>query len=514
MGRVSKTYKNVLTNGSYYIIKTILSFVARTLFIHVLGMQFLGLNSLFYNILAILSLAELGIGSAIIYNMYKPMAEGDFEKVKSLLALYKKFYFVIAVIIGIVGVIIIPFIPQLVGEVENINVILAYVLTLLNVIISYFMAHRRALLLTSQNKSVEAIISICTCMLGFILQTIAIVVFKNYYLYLICIVLTTVVDSLIVFMVTKKMFWQVNGKTEPLEQSTKKQIISNTKAIMCHKIGGVVLNSTDSLVIQIVLCDLIALAIYSNYWLIYTTIVMLLSVVLDALQGSIGNLIAEKTPAESYVVFKRLYFAFMWLVSFCTIAIGCLSNSFISTMWGAENVWGEYFVLIIVTCFFVNMSRQLPYYFKISAGIFRQDRWAPLIEAFFNIVISVILVRFLGVSGVVLGTLISCLMVPFWNIPRVLFQEYFKVSLFDYWKRLFLYSIITFGVGMLSYYILSFIPSGGYGLLLIKFAACALLPNLFLIACYWWSDEFKYYLELLKTKITKKNKNNKDSIEN
>jgi len=507
MGRVKQTYRNVVMNGSYYLIKTILAFVVRTVFIYTFGMEYLGLNSLFANILAVLSLAELGIGSAIVYCMYKPMAIGDYKQVNSLMHLYKKFYAIIAVAIAVVGVAIIPILPLIVGEVSTgINITVVYAITLANVVISYFMAHRRALLLTSQNKYIESIIGIVTNIICVGLQFLAILVFKNYYLYVGCVIVSTLFDSIIVYIVTKRKFPLISGNAEPLDGKIKKQIRKNTSAIVCHRVGGVVLTSTDSLVIQLVLSDLIILARYSNYWLIYATIITILTFVLDAFQGSIGNLIAQSDEQHGYDVFKKLNFGFMWMVSFCTISMACLSNTFIANMWGQENVWDMQFVIVMVACFFVNMSRQLSYYFKISAGLFRPDRFAPIIEAILNIIISVVLVYFFGVTGVVLGTMISCLLVPFWNIPRILFKDYFKKGIIEYWKQLAFYAFTTILVGVVTYLICSRISDIGFGHMFAKFAICAVVPNVLFAVCYCWTPEFKYFLGLLKGIFRKKHK--------
>jgi len=223
----------------------------------------------------------------------------------------------------------------------------------------------------------------------------------------------------------------------------------------------------------------------------------------DAAQGSIGNLIAIGNKEAAYTTFKRLNFAFSWIVGFCSVALLCLLNPFISTLWGAENVWGISFVLAVASCFYINLSRQLAYYFKISAGLFKQDKYAPLIEAFLNIVISVVLVYLMGPVGVVLGTVISCLLVPFWNIPRILFKEYFKKPFKEYWKDFITYALVTIIIGGVSYFVVSLLPSGGFGWLIVKFAVCALLPNILYLLVYFRKAEFLYFFGMLKKLLSK-----------
>lgn len=505
MGRVTQSSKTIVANVAFYMLKTIMSLVIRTLFIYSFGMEYLGLNSLFANILSILSLAELGIGSAIVYSMYKPMAENDYVKVSSLMALYKKFYAIIALIIAVVGIALIPILPLIVdfSSVADINVNLVYLITLTSTIITYFMAHRRALLLTSQNKYIESWIGMAIYVLAISLQVIVLFFIKNYYLYIGITIITSITESLVIFIVTQKKFPQVGTRAPKVDADSKKLIGSNTRSILCHKLGGVVLNSTDSLVIQIVLGSLVMSAIYANYWMIYSTIVAIVCMIVDAAQGSIGNLIAVGDKDSAYLTFKRLNFAFSWIVGFCSIALLCMYNPFISFMWGAENIWGFGFVLSVVGCFYINMSRQLAYYFKISAGLFKQDKYAPLIEAFLNLVISILLVYWLGPAGVVLGTLISCLLVPFWNIPRILFKEYFKRPISEYWKDFIKYFVVTIIVGVVTYFMLSVLPTSGFGWLILKFALCAILPNAIYLLIYFRKTEFLYFFDMFKKIVFK-----------
>lgn len=491
--RTNKAAKNMTVSVIFYITKILLSFLVRTIFIRVFGVEYLGLNSIFANVLTILSLAELGIGSAIVFSMYKPMAEGDTEKLKSLLDLYKKFYLVIALIVLGVGLALIPFLSKIIDKdsLGDLNIVVLYLISLSSTVISYLMAHRRALLYTSQNKFVETIVSLITNTLLSILQIVVLLVFKNYYFYISLNLIVAVVDSFLIYIITIKIFPEIKGKCQKLDKETTSAIIKNTKAMFLHKIGGVALNATDTLIMQIALGSLVISGIFSNYLLIYTTLIGVISMVIDAAQASVGNLIATKEGAYSYTVFKKLNFCYSWLISFCSISLLCLYNPFISTIWGAQNTWDMGFVLVYALTFYVNMSRQLAYSFKTAAGIFRQDRFAPIIESLLNIVLSYVLVKLCGPVGVILGTVISCLLVPFWYTPFMLFKHYFKLSIKQYWSKFLLYTLITIVCGALTYFICGLIPSGGIGWLLVKFVVCAIVPNLLLLLCYFWTPEFK-----------------------
>lgn len=504
--RTKKTGKNIVFSIVYYIVKIIASFTVRTIFIRVFGVKYLGLNGIFSNVLSILSLAELGIGSAIVFNMYKPMAEGDNEKLKSLLSLYKKFYTIVSIIVLALGLAIIPLLPSIIdySSLPGINITILYLLTLASTLLSYFMAHRRALLYTSQNKYIESIISSIVYVIMVVLQLVVLFVFKDYYIYISVTIISTVIESLAIFAVTKKMFPSISGKAEPLDNDIKKNIISNTKAIFLHKIGGVTLNATDMLVMQIALNSLVISGIFSNYLLIYTTVISMINMIIDATQGSVGNLIAIKDSEYVYGTFKKINFGFSWLFGFCSIALLCLYNPFISTMWGAENTFDMWFVLTYAFTFYINLSRQVAYSFKSAAGIFRQDRFAPIIESLLNIVISYLLVVLLGPVGVVLGTVISCLIVPFWCTPKMLFKYYFKKTMKEYWLAFIKYLLVTIVSGAITYVAIMFIPGGSKWILVAKFAIVAILPNIVYLLFYFRTEEFKYFKNIALKVLKKK----------
>ncbi len=491
--RTNKATKNMIATMIFYIVKVLLLFFVRTIFIRVFGVEYLGLNSIFSNVLTILSLAELGIGSAIVFSMYKPMAEGDTEKLKSLLNLYKRFYFTIAVIVLCIGLLLIPFLSKIidVSTIGNLNIVILYLIPLSSTVLSYLMAHRRALLYTSQNQYIEVTLTLITNVLLAILQIIVLLTIKNYYIYLSLNLIIAVVESVSVYVITKRMFPEIKGNAVQLDKQTKTDIIKNTKAMFLHKIGGVTLNATDTLIMQIAIGSLVISGIFSNYLLIYTSLVSVVCMLIEAGQASVGNLIATNDRGYVHTIFNKLNFIYGWLISFCAISLLCLYNPFISTIWGAQNTWDMWFVLVYALTFYTNMSRQLVVSFKTAAGIFRQDRFAPIIEALLNIVVSYILVKLCGPIGVILGTLISCLLVPFIYSPLMLYKHYFKMSVKTYWFRFVRYFLATVICGALTYFVCGLIPSGGIGWLLIKFVVCAIVPNLLLLLCYFWTPEFK-----------------------
>ena len=269
MTRTQNIRKNLIFNIIKYVTNLLLQFVLRTVLIYYMGAEYLGLNGLFTNIFSFLNLAELGIGSAIVFSMYKPIADNDVEKIKSLEHLYKKFYIIISIIVGTIGLAITPFIKYLMngGVSVNINIYILYIMYLVYTLVGYWSAHKRSLLFAYQRNDVENKIK-TICIVGMsLIQIVVLVLFKNYYIYFSISILFTLIECILIQVYANKLFPEISGKTHPLDKETKKEITRNVTAISMHKIGGAVVFSTDNILISTFL-GVVVLGAYSNYALI------------------------------------------------------------------------------------------------------------------------------------------------------------------------------------------------------------------------------------------------------
>lgn len=498
--RTKNSINNTFFSFMNYFIKVVLLFVVRTIFIRKLGTEYLGLNSLFNNILTILSLAETGFGSAIVYALYKPTAENDTEKINALLKLYKKFYNIIALVVLLLGLILLPFLPNLISGKPNveINIYIVYIVYLFNSVITYFCAHRRAILFTNQRNDIESKTSSICLIIVNLLQIIALCLFANYYVYCAILVFGSIVEALLIYVITKKKYPYINLKTSyEIDKDEKKALVKNTYSLFMHKIGGIIVNSTDSLIISAIL-GLSILGIYSNYLLIYTSISAIASLMINAIKGSIGNLIVTKSVDEIEQVQFRLVFIYHWFISFCTICLVCLYQPFITTWLGNDFVLDFSIVICICVNFYFYFSRGMINAFKESAGLFYHDRYKSIIEGLINLVSSLILVKLIGLAGVIIGTIISTLTVCFWVEPLVLYKHYYKKSVWAYFKKIIFYLFVTVISTILCYLIISLIPSGGIWWLILKFAVCIILSNLILLLIYLPTKEFKEWMGIIK----------------
>ncbi|MBQ8615801.1 MAG: hypothetical protein IJ415_04470 [Clostridia bacterium] len=493
MARKERTVKNGISAVIKYVVKLLLQFVLRTIIIYKLGVEYVGLDSLYANIISMLSLAELGIGSAIAFSMYKPAAENDIEKLKSLNSLFKKVYLIIAGVVLVVGLALMPFLDFFISGEPNVDVNLqiVYLVFLLNTVVSYFGAHKRSLLFAYQRNDVENNIMTMQLIMMSIAQIVLLLIFKNYYLYVVMIPLFTLFEVIMVNIKSKKMFPEISGKAQPLDKDTKKAISKNIIATSCHKLGAVVVMSTDNLLVS-KFFGLTVLGTISNYVLIYSAITSLISILINALQASVGNLIATKSEGEVYKFYKVCNFAFSLIVGFCAICMMCLYQHFMGMWVGAtEYTISIWVVFALVAKFYITETRQVTNMFKNCAGLMWQDRFKPIIESVVNIVASIAFIKLFGLAGIYVGTIFSTLCAPLWVEPLVLHKHYFKCSMKNYFIKYAAYLLITLITGGLSYFVCSLLPLYGIWWFILKAIICFAIITFVYLLCYFKTSEFK-----------------------
>lgn len=515
MARKDSTIKNSVTGIVKYITKLIIQFVLRTIVIYKLGVEYVGLDSLYANIISMLSLAELGIGSAIVFSMYKPVAENDIEKLKSLNNLYKKMYLLISIIVLCVGLAIMPFIKHLINGEPNVNVNLyvIYAVFLANTVITYLGAHKRSLLFVYQRSDIENNIYTILYFILAILQAIMLLVFKSYYLYAILLPIFSLLETMVIVIMANKLYPKINGKAQPLDKAIKKEIFKNVIGASCHQIGYVIVLSTDNLLVSMFF-GLNTLGIISNYILIYTAIHTLTMLINNALQASVGNLIATTDKEKVFKYFNTLNWIFACIDGFCCICLIGLYQHFMTIWVGVSGLVSIWVVLAIVVRFYVTKMRTLTILFKTCTGLMWNDKISPILESVLNIVISVICIKLMGIAGIFVGTIISTILVPMWVEPYVLFKNYFKKSIKLFFNKYLFYTLVTLIAGTLTFAICSLLPSVGIAYFILKGIICIIVICAVYLLCYYKTTEFKHAYSLFASLIigfktrNKKNTNN------
>ena len=487
------------------IVYNILSFAARTVFIHTLGKTYLGFSGLFSDILTLLSLAELGMGTAIIYSMYKPAAENDDRQVAALLNLYRKVYTILGVGLTLVGLCLTPFLRFIISDIPELPELpLIYILYLLNTTGSYFLIYKKSILIVDQRSDIVSIISIIANSLKSVLQIATLLLFHDFILYLVIqLVFTLLNNAGISFYVNAHYAYLKEYRNEKIDEQTKKTIFTNVKAMFVSKLSSAVVTSTDNLLIS-KFVSTVLLGFYSNYTLFTTMIRTIVTKIFEALTGSVGNLVALESADKIYQSFKRVWFVNYWIVGFCCSSLFVLVNPFIKLWIGESYLLDMNVVFMICINLYMRLMRNTFITFTDTYGLFAELKVKSICEAIINLVVSLILVGpcKLGIYGVLLGTLISNIATNFWYEPYLLFVKKFGVSWLQY---MWLYSKYLLVAMMSTAAILLISDALNLGNSWLTFAAqvllCCILINMVYMVVFYRTDECEYLLNMVKAKL-------------
>lgn len=495
--RTKNSIKNSLTGLIGQILGLILNFVSRTIFIKVLNMDYLGVSGLFTNVLSVLSLAELGFSSAIIYSMYKPLADKNEDTISALMNLYKKTYSIIGGIVAGIGIIIIPFLGIITKGMDNIeNITLIYVLFLINSVISYFFSYKAAIITADQKNYIVTFNQYFFQIIKILVQTIVLLLTHSYILYLIIQIISTFIENLVISIKANKLYpYLRKNKTKFLDIKIKLEIIKNVKAMICHKIGSVVVIGTDNILISSFV-GVYWVGIYSNYLLIITAIKNIVNQMFTAITASIGNLNALETREKQEEVFNNVLFMNFMIYGNCSIVLMILINPFIKIWIGNEFVMNYDIVFLIIINFYVTGMRKTALTFKDAYGLFWNDRFKPLFEAIINLVVSIIMLKLFGIIGVFIGTLTSTILTGFWIEPYIVYKYGLKSSVSKYFKRYFIYGGVTIIAGIISSYLTAWINTNNIVCIFIKGVFLIFIINFIFLLCFINSNELKYFIRL------------------
>lgn len=511
--RVKSSFYNILAGLGNQLVMACLGFVSRMVFIDNLGIQYLGVNGLFTNILAMLALAEAGIGASIQYSLYKPVAENDEQQIKVLLKLFKKAYLVIASVIFCLGLLVMPFLPFIVHEqsIRHLNII--YLIFLINTVSPFLFSYKYSFLNVCQKNYIITGIYSISSILSTILKILILLTTKNYILYLVVDSALTLAHSIILSVIVDKLYPFIKTKVVgKLDLKTKNKLFKNIKAIVMQNIGNYFIFGTDNIIISSFI-SLAAVGLYSNYNMLIEMCRTFLNQIFSNLYNSIGNLVASETTDKIYKVYKTAFLINFWLYSFFTIYLLVVINPLIKVWLGPKFLMSNSIVFILLIIFYERGMRNVITTIKTTAGIFNEDKYAPLIQALLNLVLSIILVRKVGINGVFIGTLISSIMVPFWLTPFLVYRKVFRLTVWNYFSRYFSF----LGLALFAFLVVSFtcnlsiLKTQNYLSLFEKTIICIVVTNLLYIAVFYKTDEFQYILHLCK-KLFIKISNKKDAL--
>lgn len=504
--RTQNASRNIVNGVLLKICQIIAPFLMRTAMIYFIGVQYLGLNSLFTSLLQVLNLAELGVGSAMIYSMYKPIVENDTDKICRLLSLYRSYYNVIGLVIAGLGIAIMPFLPGLIrGEVPaDTNIYILYLFNLSATVLSYWLlAYKNSILYAHQRVDITSKVLLFTSIVQYAMQFIVLWLFRDYYLYVIVALMCQILSNVITAMVTTRMYpvYKPKGK---LDKKERKEINGRIRDLFTSKIGAVIVNSADTIVISAFL-GLTVLAVYQNYFLIITSVSGIVGVIYSSCAAGIGNSLIVETKEKNYNDLKKFTFLLAWLDGFCASCFLCLFQPFME-IWMGEKLQMSFGVVIcLVIYFFVSEINRLLNTYKDAGGIWHEDRLRPLVTAAVNLILNLVMVQLCGIYGVILSTVLSMLLVGmpwlFCNLFTILFE---KKYLWDYLKQLTVYVFISFAACFISYVVCSFVNWGDWQTLFVRLAICCVVPNVIFFMVYYRLSVFKESIILLRRMVNRK----------
>lgn len=487
------------------VLAILLNFAVRTIFIYCLNEAYLSVNGLYSNILTVLSLAELGFGSAMVYRMYAPVAVKDYQKTAALLQFYKKIYIIIGVVIFLLGLCVIPFMDYIIKDKPDISgLTLYYILFLVNTSISYwFSSYKASVLYADQKEYIKTNVQNTMAILQSGLQIVLLLLFRKYLLYLLIQLAGNIFLNLYVAHLVDKRYPEIQTyQGASLSTEERVQIRKDTEALVLSRFGHVALNGTDNIIISAVV-GVLWVGRLSNYTLICDSVTSVLCQITAAITGSLGNFFATEDKHAGYALFKKVEFLNFWLYGFSFIALVTLLDPFVQIWAGERFVLGLPISIAIAINFFVAGYMNTLWVFRSTIGLFKQGKFRPILVAILNIILSIFLGELWGVFGVLFATFLSRAAISLWYDPLILHRYGFEVSckpfFARYFRRVLLLTAILIVMLAIRYAVLSSATT------VLRFAVMtmftAIVPNAVFWLAYHRCEEYAYFRSIVKDRV-------------
>ena len=507
MNRTQNAIRNIFFGMLLRLYQTIMPFAMRTVMIYTLGVEYLGLNGLFASVLQVLNIAELGISGAMTVSMYEPIVKNDTKKLRGLLSLYRKYYIFVGLIILGMGLLLLPFLPHLIsGEIpQGINIYCLFLMYLTSTVLSYTLfSYRSSLFEAYQRNDMISKIQIGSSTLQFALQIVFLLIFKNYYLYIIVQFMVQLMNQFLLYVYAKKVYPDLYP-VDDLDKELQKSITKKIKDLATARFGSIILHSSDTIVISMFL-GLAVLAIYQNYFYLITSVCSFIAAILYGVLAGIGNSLVVETKEKNLHDFKKFTFIIAGIVCVCTNCFLCLFQPFMELWMGVERMLPFSMVILFCIYFFLYEYNQLFNLYKDAAGLWHKDRFRPLITSLANLFLNIVLVQYIGIYGIILSTIISMLFIGMPWLLHNLFSTLFEQKMGSYLKELLKYLLATLLSSVLSYVFTSLLALHGV-LALIVNGMIAVGVSCVVFLFFFRKNEYLRYTIKLAKKIIMREKN-------
>ncbi len=507
--RTDNAALNVFWSIVLYIIYYVVQFLSRTIFIRCLGNQYLSIAGLFSNIITLLSFTELGLGSASVFALYKPIANKDFNEINRYLALFSKLYKYIASVTFVIGILVIPFFPYIIGDnsldFSDTYIVLVYCIFLLDTISSYFLITKRLFMIADQKNYIVSIVDQICNVLFTIIRCVLIALYSNYLIFLILQLFQTFFSNYAIHRYVKKKYPLITNinATGSLQPEQIKDVKNNLFSIFFYKIGSIILNGTDNILIS-AMDGILTVGVYSNYVLVIHSIQILTMKLFEGISASIGNLTVTEDKQSQMKVFYQLDSFCSFVFSFVSICLMVLLNSLIKIWIGEDFILSQSVVLPSVLALYTLGSNQVLSMYRSSLGLFKQAKFFPILAAIFNIIFSVVFYKLIGLAGIFWATVMSrILFFSAADINLVFFRGFNTTSIF-YWGKYFLRFVCVFAIYLMVSTIIGRFDIVRFRDLVISTLICILVSLSGLTLCYMLDRNFILFIGRIKSLIMSK----------
>lgn len=487
--RTANASKNAFSAIINKLALLLLTFISRKFFIQYIGVEYLGINGLFANVLTLLSMADLGLGTAINVSLYKPIANNDTRKIAALLNYFKVLYRYIAIGVTIVGMSLIPFLKYLVNMDYDIPYLyLYYIVFVFKNTASYLLVYKSSLLRADQKTYLINKVEIAINASKVIAQFLSVIIWKNYLIYILLEVIAVAVQNIIASRIADKQYDFLDPK-EHLEKTEKKGIFSDISSVFLYKIAWSLLNGTDNILMSVIV-GTVYVGLYSNYYTITSNLEMFIALLFTSLTASIGNLVATSSADNRYKTFKSMQMVSFWLCGLVCTCLLYLTQDFIELWFGKELLLDNLTLIAIVLNVFFSICMRPIWTFREGTGMYRQIRYIMFVTAVLNLFLSIILGKKLGVSGIIFATSISKVATYFWYEPNILFKNFFGIKPYKYYLEYVKNTFLLILCVAICYAPIKYITSVSITCWFIKAIICGLVVNVLYYIRYHNSSEY------------------------
>ena len=492
--RTINASKNALSSFCNKMIMLCLTFISRKLFIKYIGIEYLGINGLFANVLTLLSLADLGVGTAMNVSLYKPLAEHDTRKLSALLNYFRQLYHLIAITVFLIGVALTPFLKYIINMDRDIpHLYWYYVIFVAKNAVSYLFAYKSSVIRADQKRYLVDKVDIYTSVCKVLLQFVAVITLHSYLVYILIDVAQIIVYNVALSVVADQIY-PFLSKCEKLDKGEKRGIFSDISSVFLYKVSYSLLNGTDNILMSMIV-GTVYVGIYSNYLTIASNLESFVALLFTALTASVGNLIATADSTQRYKTFNIMQMVSFWLCGNICVSLLFLTQDFVQMWFGKELLLDNLTVIAIVLNTFFSICMQPIWTFREGTGMYRQIRYIMFVTAMLNLVLSIVLGKWLGISGILFATSISKICTYFWYEPNILFRDFFQQSVKGYYLNYFMNVMLILFCGVVCYLPISRMREVTVLNWFLKEAICFVVVNSAFFMRYRKTSEMKDMLQ-------------------